>query len=360
MSYPKLEVDLRKITANTKSIVNLAHNEEIDIMGVTKSVCADIRVAEAMLAGGVKGLADSRVKNLKYLRENLTLTDIPLMLLRIPMLSEVNRVVRYADISLNSELKVIKALDKAAVKMEDKHQIILMVDVGDRREGIMPENVVNIAAEILSLDNIELVGLGTNLTCFCGVLPSDNNMQLLINLKNEINDKFNVDIQEISGGNSSSLPRLRETGLPTEITQLRVGETILLGNNVINSSPYPDTYQDTFLLAVEVIELKEKPVQPEGVRGQNAFGERKEITKTGVKRRVILGIGRQDIELEGLTPLARGIEIEEASSDHLIMDATNYEDTIEIGDVFKFKLDYGGVLKSSTSQYVDITYISAK
>lgn len=359
MSYPRLEVDLDKVTANAENIVNLASSEGIEIMGVTKSVCADIKVAEAMLAGGVKGLADSRVKNLKYLRKHLASVDIPLMLLRIPMISEVDKVVEYADISLNSELKVIKALDKAAKEITRKHQIVLMVDVGDRREGVMPEDVVDVVAEILELQNIELTGLGTNLACFGGVLPSNNNMQILIDLKNEINDKFNVDIQEISGGNSSSLPRLRKIGLPAEITQLRVGETILLGSNVINRSPFPDTYQETFILAAEVIEVKEKPVQPKGKRGQNAFGERKEIIKTGIRRRAILGIGRQDIEMKGLTPLAEDIEIEEASSDHLIIDATDYKPGIEVGDILKFKLNYGALLNAVTSPYVDMSYINS-
>ncbi|ADL13222.1 alanine racemase [Acetohalobium arabaticum] len=359
MSYPRLEVDLDKVTANAERIVNLADSEDIEIIGVTKSVCADIKIAEAMLAGGVDGLADSRIKNLKYMQENLVSPDIPLMLLRIPMISEVDRVVEYADISLNSELEVIKALDQVAKEMNQKHRIILMVDVGDRREGVMPEDVIDIAAEILDLENIELTGLGTNLACFGGVLPSENNMQLLIDLKNEINNKFGVNIQQISGGNSSSLPRLRNKGLPDEITQLRVGETILLGSNVIDRSPFPDTYQETFLLAAEVIEVKKKPVQPEGRRGQNAFGERRKITKTGVRRRAILGIGRQDIKMKGLTPLAEDIEIEEASSDHLIIDVTDYEAGIEVGDILKFKLNYGALLNAATSQYVDISYISS-
>ncbi|MBM7622798.1 alanine/ornithine racemase family PLP-dependent enzyme [Sporohalobacter salinus] len=360
MANPKLEVNLKKIVSNTENIVDLAASEDIEIMGVTKSTCADLKVAQAMLEGGVKGLADSRIRNLKYLQSNLDLSGIPLMLLRIPMLSEVNRVVKYADISLNSELQVVEALNKAAKEIDTKHQIVLMVDVGDRREGIMPKNVMGIVEEISKLENIELVGLGTNLACFGGVLPSDKNMKLLIDLKNGINEKFDLNIQEISGGNSSSLPRLKEVGLPADITQLRVGETILIGSNVVNRKPFSDTYQDTFLLAAEIIELKEKPAQPEGRQGQNAFGETKKVIKTGIRQRAILGIGRQDIEIEGLTPLAKGVEIEDGSSDHLIIDVTECKKNLKVGEILRFKVNYGALLSASTSQYVDTIYIDSK
>ncbi|SJZ95949.1 alanine/ornithine racemase family PLP-dependent enzyme [Selenihalanaerobacter shriftii] len=356
MSNPKVEINIRKLIANTKTIVDLAKNESIEVMGVGKAVCADLEVAKAMLAGGVKGLADSRIENLEYLRKNLDLSGLELMLLRIPMLSEVSKVVKYADISLNSEIKIIKALDKEAKKANKRHKIILMVDVGDRREGIMPENVISVVDRITNLSNIELVGLGTNLACFGGVLPSDKNMQLLIDLTDRINNKFGLNLKHISGGNSSSLPRLKEKGLPDSITQLRVGETILIGSNVINREPFPGTCQDAFLLRAEIVELKDKPAQPEGARGQNAFGEESIITKTGIRKRAILGIGRQDIDIDGLIPIDKGVEVEGGSSDHLIVDVTDFDKSLAVGDTLKFKLNYSSLLSAMTSQYVDITY----
>ncbi|GAB6139044.1 alanine/ornithine racemase family PLP-dependent enzyme [Halanaerobaculum tunisiense] len=357
VNNPKIEVDINKIISNTEEIVNLAGNEGIEITGVTKVACADLKVAKAMLAGGVKGLADSRIENLKYLQENLDLEDIQLMMLRISMLSEVNKVVKYADISLNSEVKVIKALNEAAIKFGKKHKVILMVDVGDRREGVMPDKLFSTVKEILDLSNIKLIGLGTNLACFGGVLPSDRNMELLVDLQDKINQKFGLNLNYISGGNSSSLPRLKKVGLPEAISQLRVGETILLGSNVINREPFPNTYQDAFLLAAEIIELKDKPAQPEGKRGQNAFGEENLINKTGIRQRAILGIGRQDIAIEGLTPIDEKIEVEGGSSDHLIVDVTKSNRDLKVGDVLKFKLNYGALLRAMTSQYVTTTYL---
>ena len=49
------------------------------------------------------------------------------LLLRTPALSQVEEVVIYADISLNSELIVLKELSKYAISNQIIHKVILMV-----------------------------------------------------------------------------------------------------------------------------------------------------------------------------------------------------------------------------------------
>ncbi|RCW41708.1 MULTISPECIES: alanine/ornithine racemase family PLP-dependent enzyme [unclassified Halanaerobium] len=357
MNSPYIAINTKKIQENTRYIVDLAKKNGVEIYGVGKASCADIKVAQAMLKGGVKGLADSRISNIKKLKENIE-EDIPLMLLRIPMLSEVKKVVKFADISLNSEIKVIEQLNKAAKNLNKNHKIILMVDVGDRREGIMPDKVLDTVSQIINFDKIELIGLGTNLACFGGVIPTYKNLKILIDLKTEIYNKFKFNLNIISGGNSSSLPLLKDNGFPEGVNQLRVGETILLGNNVLNRERFFEAHQDTFFLSAEIVELKIKPAQPKGERAENAFGEKKVITKTGLRKRAILAVGRQDIDIAGLTPLLAGLEIEDGSSDHLIVDVTNSEKELKIGDSIKFNMNYGALLKAFTSKYVDKIYIT--
>lgn len=357
MSSPYIEINTKKIQENANYIVNLAQKYNVEIYGVGKVSCADIKVAQAMIKGGVKGLADSRISNIKKLKENIK-KDIPLMLLRIPMLSEAKKVVEFADISLNSEIKVIEELNNEAKKLNKTHKIILMVDVGDRREGLMPDKVLETVSPILELENIDLIGLGANLACFGGVIPTYDNLKILVDFKKEVYDKFDFDLKIISGGNSSSLPLLKEGGFPEGVNQLRVGESIVLGNNVLNRERFFDAHQDTFSLAAEIVELKIKPAQPEGERAENAFGEKKVIKKTGLKKRAILAIGRQDIDISGLTPLLAGVEIEDGSSDHLIVDVSNAEKELKIGDSIKFEMSYSALLKASTSKYVDKVYIT--
>ena len=89
-----------------------------------------------MVRGGVAQIADSRLDNLARIRrDGIT---VPLMLIRAPSLNEIDDTIRYADISLNSELTTIVALGRAALTRGVIHDIVLMIDLGDLREGILP------------------------------------------------------------------------------------------------------------------------------------------------------------------------------------------------------------------------------
>ncbi|MBM7557800.1 alanine/ornithine racemase family PLP-dependent enzyme [Halanaerobacter jeridensis] len=351
--YPKVEINLAKIKDNAQRIVSLTKRNGINVWGVTKGVKGDPEVAKKMLEAGVRGLADSRIENLKRLSD----LDTELMLLRSPMLSQVEQVIDYADISLNSELEVIKQLNQAAVKKEQIHKIILMVDLGDRREGVLPNNVLQIVKKIETLSNIKLVGLGTNLACFMGILPSKDKMKELIRLKDEVEKELNITLDMISGGNSSSLPLLLDDNYQAQINQLRIGETILLGREVPSGNAFPGTITNTVKLKAEIIELRQKPTSTKGQQGENAFGEKKEIIDKGVRQRAILAVGKQDIDPTGLIPSQDGIIIEGASSDHLIVDVTERENVV-VGSILEFELNYPCLLRALTSPYVDVEYFN--
>jgi predicted amino acid racemase len=47
-------------------------------------------------------------------------------------------VVRSADISLNTELDTLKKLSYYAKASNKNHQVIVMVELGDLREGVLP------------------------------------------------------------------------------------------------------------------------------------------------------------------------------------------------------------------------------
>lgn len=103
-----------------------------------------------------------------------------------------------------------------------------------------------------------------------------------------------------------------------------------------------------------MIEAKTKPSVPFGDRGRNAFGETITFGDRGLIRRAIVGIGRQDVFVPGLTPLLP-IDILGASSDHIILDTKNIE--LKVGDEVKFTIDYGALISLMTSPYVYKKYL---
>ncbi len=341
-----LTISLDKITHNTRQLNQLCEQQGIAVSGVTKGVWGDPAVARAMLAGGIKMLAESRLKNISRLRA--AGIDCPLWLLRIPALSEVEHVVSLADLSLNSEFAVIAALSEAAVQKNKRHAIILMVELGDLREGILPRDLPDIVARILKLPGIQLMGLGTNLSCYGGIIPTPDNLGQLVSCAEEIEAQFAIQLRYISGGNSSSLPLLVTGEIPARINHLRLGEAILLGRETIKRQPLDDTWQDAFLIEAEIIEQKKKASVPSGKIGEDAFGNIPQFQDKGEQIRAIVNLGRADTDITGITPVAADISIIGASSDHLIVTGDSAPETrLAVGKKLSFSMNYAALLAAT-------------
>lgn len=345
---PRLEIHLEKIKHNTKTLLTLCQEHNISVAGVTKVFCALPEITQAMADAGLKMFADSRIENLKKL-ENFHGMKI---LLRLPMQSQADEVVQYADTSLNSELSTIEILGKAAVSQNKIHNIILMVDLGDLREGVWTDQVENTVGQLLKIKGIKLLGLGTNLTCYGGVIPNKENLSLLVDLAEKLEEKFHIHLDIISGGNSSSLYLLGKGEMPKKINHLRLGESIVLGRETAYGEKIKNTYQDAFSLVAEIIELKEKPSVPLGEVGMDAFGNKPVFEDRGIRKRAIVAIGRQDVSLDNIKPQDEKVTILGASSDHLILDLTDSEKEYRVGSEIRFSVEYGALLHLMTSEYI--------
>lgn len=168
-TMPMIEMNLQKIAHNAQQLLYLYHSKKIGLMGVTKGVCGDPHVAKILVDQGIHILADSKVSNLKRMRDAGIKAQF--VMLTTPSLSEVDAVVKYADISMNTELDVIKKLSMSAQKYNTVHKVILMIEMGDLRDGIMPEHLLGFIKEVLKLSGIKIVGIAANFACFGGVKP---------------------------------------------------------------------------------------------------------------------------------------------------------------------------------------------
>jgi predicted amino acid racemase len=275
MKTPYISIDLKKIEHNARTIANLCKNYGVSVAGVTKGTLGMPEVAQAMIRGGATWIGESRLDNMERLRRNNI--NVPLLLMRSPHKSEIERVISLADISLNTEYEIIQALSEASLKRGIIHKIIIMVDLGDLREGIWPDGLIPLVKEVVRMQGVRIVGLGTNLTDLNGTIPTYENNKQLVDLAEEIEDKFSLKLEYLSAGNSSSLKLLASGKLPGRINHFRIGEGILLGRETIYREIVSDTYQDAFVLHAEVIEKKLKPSVPVGDIGQDAFGNVPEV-----------------------------------------------------------------------------------
>lgn len=347
MTAPRLEIDLGKIRYNARMLVERLGNRGISVSGVTKAALGLPDIANALLSARVDGLADSRIENIQTMRSAGVKAHITLI--RSPMISQVMQVVTNANASLNTELDVISELSKAACAVERSHGVLLMVELGDLREGIMPADLENMVRRTLAFPNIILLGIGANLACRSGVVPDTANMSELSALADAIDATFGPVLNIVSGGNSSNLEWALGNADTGRINNLRLGESILLGCDPLYRQPIEGLYTDAITLVAEVIESGNKPSRPWGTVAETAFGEAAPVTGDGSISQAIFALGHMDTDPQGLAP-PTGIEILGSSSDHLVVDCGRNH--LPVGAETAFQLNYSALIRAMASPFV--------
>ena len=347
MTAPRLEIRLDRIRCNAATLVERLGLRGIAVTGVTKAMLGLPEIASVLLDAGVTAIGDSRIENIEAMRS--AGLSCSMVLLRSPMPSQAERVVRFADVSLNTELQVLNHLSECARAQGRPHGVVLMVELGDLREGILPEDLEAVARETLSLSGLVLRGIGTNLACQNGVAPDQHKMDGLSALVASLESTFGIALEVVSGGNSANLDWALGVGEVGRVNDLRLGESILLGREALRRTPIQGLATDAFTLVAEVIESKIKPSRPWGDIQQTAFGAAAAPLDRGSSTRAILAVGVQDVDPAGLEPPA-GIEILGASSDHLVLDVGT--DELPVGAEVRFGVNYSALLRAMTSPFV--------
>lgn len=358
--YPNLQINLDKIYNNAKNMVAFANSKGIKISGVVKGSNSSIEIARKFIEAGCMDIADSRIEKIMELRD--AGIEAQMLLLRVPMLCEIDKVIAYTDISLNSELVTLEALNNEAKRQNKIHKVIIMADLGDLREGYFDEDELIRTAIYTEeqLDNLYLYGIGTNLGCYGAITPDETNLGRLVDISHKISGLIGRELDIVSGGATTSLPLLLDNKMPSGINHLRVGEAILLARDIKDLWGYDQEgyHRDTFVLSAQVIEVKDKPTYPIGRIFVDAFGATPLYEDKGIRKRALVAIGKKDIgHHDSLIPRQMGITVEGSSSDHVILDVTDAKKEVKVGDILEFELYYQAMLYLTASSSVKKTYI---
>lgn len=352
MSYITLHT--AKLRHNYKVLNQLFAENDIEWAIVAKLLCGNEKFLQVLLNLSDKEICDSRLSNLKTIKKLSPKTQT--IYIKPPAKRLAKSIVKFADVSFNTELGTLELLSAEAVAQNRVHRVVLMVEMGELREGIMALNLMQFYDEVLALPNIEVVGLGTNLNCLNGILPDEKKLYKLNRFKEIIEENSGKKIPYISGGSSVTIPLIFRKEIPLGINHFRVGETLFFGTNVYKDSLITGMYQDVFTLTAEIIEKQQKPTIPSGIAGTNLTGETPTFSdeeKGKSSLRAIVDVGLLDIDLKDIESLVPGIEIIGASSDMLILDLGENSENLEVGDTIDFSMNYMAVLRAMNSDYVD-------
>lgn len=340
-----LYIDCKKIQHNASVLTSRLNKKGILITGVSKSFLGTPAIIKALEQAGINDFVDSRLETIKKMRD--LGIQASLGLIRSPCLSQVADVIELTNYSYQSELKIIEELSHQAQLQGKSHGVIVMIEMGDLRDGLMPLDLESFVKKIKTLPNLILKGIGTNMFCLNQTPPKQKTMYRLSGLANKIETTFGSKLEIVSGGNSANLNWAFQAENTSRINNLRLGEAILLGKETLFQKKIPDLHLDAFTLEAQVIETKKKPSHPQLDFNQASVNEWN--NEINWREQSILNFGKIDVDPSGLNPEA-GMKIINYSSDHLVLSSTYRK--LKLGDKVSFSLNYDALSRAFISPFV--------
>lgn len=344
-----------KLKENYTFLDTLFKERNIEWGVVTKLLCGNTIYIKELINLGVNEMHDSRISNLKKIKK--LNPEIQTVYIKPPSKLNIEKIVKYADVSFNTEIYTIKLLSEEAKRQNKTHKIIIMIEMGDLREGVLGEELMSFYEKVFSLPNIEIRGIGTNLNCLSGVMPTQDKLIQLSLYKQLIEAKFNVKIPWVSGGTSVAVPLMLKNARPMAVNHFRVGEAIFFGKDLFTGETMTGMHNDVFKLYAEIIEITEKPNNPTGQLGENVAGNTYELDENAdlseTSLRAILDFGLLDMQPQYLSPTDENLTIIDSSSDMTVIDISNSKNKYKVGDLVSFNLQYMGALYLLNSDYIE-------
>ena len=358
--FPRLEINLPLLRENMEKIVESCAKFNINVSGVIKGCGGMPEIANLFRQCGCNELGSSRIEEIVNCRK--AGIPGPYLMLRVPMISELDDVVRWCDTSLQSDVAVLDALEAACCRIGKTHRVIMMADLGDLREGFWNRDELVQACVYVekNLPHVHLAGVGVNLGCYGSIQPTSDKMRSLLTIAHHVEALIGRQLEVISGGASSSYTLVHWGSMPEGINHLRIGETALNARDLQVEWGISNMglHMNGFVLKGEVLEVRTKPSYPVGQIVIDAFGRRPTYVDRGIRKRCLVGFGRADVgDMERLRPVDQGVIVLGGSSDHCILDIEKCPRHLKPGDIMEFSLSYNNMLYATSRNDVPVKFI---
>lgn len=350
-----ITVNTKKILENIRKLDSFLSDFGISWSLITKMACGNEPLLQKILRDpyikNLHSVGDARLSNLKMVKK--INPDLKTIYIKPPAPGQVKNVVAYSDVSLNSSLTTIKEIDKASQALGKVHQVIVMIEMGELREGVLRNNVLTFYENILNLSNVEVIGLGTNLGCMYGIEPTYDKLIQLSLYKLLIEEKFKKKLPIISGGSSITLPLISKR-LPKSLNHLRIGETAFHGVSLDDGKKFRNLSTHAFNFSAEIIELEKKESVPDGNIGDAGIGHTADFdeNENRTSYRAIVDFGSIDVDTNDLILRDQNIQFIGTTSDMTVYDLGNNSKKYKVGDKIHFLPNYMATARLLNSKYI--------
>ena len=351
----RLRINLGALAHNLACIDRIVGGRGGSWTLVTKVLCGHTGLLDALVRLGVGSMGDTRLDNLRSI--GLAGPAVQRWYLRIPPPSAAAEVVALSDVSLNSEIETIRQIDAAAGAAGVRHGIVVMIELGDLREGVLPGSLVDFYTSIFSLPHTDVLGIGANLGCLSGTVPSVDQIMQLVLYRELLELKFGHTLPVVSAGTSAVMSIIEHARIPASVNHWRIGEAAFLGSDLVNGGTLEGFRDDVCILDAEIAEIKNKSMTPLGESGDVApfepVGEGDILSPGQRGVRALVTVGELDVDVRGLRPLDPRCRVVGASSDITVVHIDDEEGVFHIGDTLSFRLGYSALLRVMNGRYID-------
>lgn len=351
-----LTIHSKRVIENIRKLNNYLEENNIKWTLITKMLNGYKPILEKLLFDGelqrLHSVGDARISNLKAIKE--IAPDIVTMYIKPPAFNQVKNVIKYADISLNSNIQTLEKLDLEAGKAGKIHRVVVMIEMGELREGILRENIIKFYSRAFDLKNINIIGLGTNLGCMYGVEPTYDKLIQLSLYKQLIESMFGKKMELVSGGSSITLPLISRKKVPKEVNHFRIGETVFLGVSPLNNKRFKNLSTTAFDFSGEILEFEKKGNVPDGNIGEAAIGQTAGFDNENYHEswRCIVDFGEIDVDVNNLTLKDKKLNFVGTTSDMTVFDMEEESKNYRVGDKIHFQPNYMAIARLTNSKYM--------
>jgi len=353
-----LEIKKSSILHNIQVLYDFCIKHRIQLCAVTKCCCSDGEIITLLYNSGIKEIADSNMENFAKIPAgiagSLRKSVIKTRLSDILSIHSLPLNIRPQRVFVSDEI-LLDAL--AEIPPDSCPEIMLIVEIGDLKEGFYPDKIPSICEKY---SNLPIIGLSANYACLSGKMPCLESACLLSELTGKIKTKNNT-LPLVSLGGTAAYRLFYDDGFQEKKSEkcnweLRCGEGIFLGFDSSAGNDLPGFKKDAFKLFGEIIEVCEKEYIEHDKKGRNATGEYNSIPINGKRLNMILDFGILAGPIKNIHPLDNSIKITGQTFDFTVVDIIESDVKYKTGQYAGFALSYGAVSHSMLNKYIKKEY----
>jgi predicted amino acid racemase len=343
---PKIVVNVEALAHNAGLVGPILNKYGLAVLPVLKEVASHPAVTAEVMKFGFDRFGYAEIEEPFLFTHSPPAGRDGRTLIGLTPPSKAARVVEVFKRSFQTMPESLEALAGAAGGLGLEHEVILMADLGDNREGLPPEEMGQLLDLALTHSSLKTAGFGVSLACLSHKTPTDSELEKLKQLKALFRSR-RVEQPAVSVGGSVFWNFLDQIP-PGLVTEIRLGDPFLLGKDIYRHLPLAGGVfrTDVFVLSAEVVEVK--------TVSANGTAKERRTRVLCEMGRFHTSLGSNSANLDHLSCEKPGSIVVGLTAGYIVTDITDCREPVKVGEYLKFCPSYWAVAQAFRNPLVQI------